>query len=129
MVVGCGAASSSSSGGGGGYSGAAKPTTSRVHECEHQSGEHEGEKSGNRRFVFNPRYGLNDQAKGKAEVVKHAYGKEDVSSFDKQLGGFHIRVHNPKHSGPSWLWLKMHPFSYHPQLLAYLTKKPGNFLH
>merc|ERR1719231_217428 len=50
--------------------------------------------SGNRIFVFNPRYGLNDQAKEKVKV--HAYGKDDVSSFNKSLGGFHIKVHAPK---------------------------------
>merc|ERR1719231_1747718 len=50
--------------------------------------------SGNRMFVFNPRWGLNDQAKEKVKV--HAYGKDDVSTFNKSLDGFHIKVHAPK---------------------------------
>ena len=71
-----------------------RTTTTRVHKCLYQSGEQKGEETGNRIFVFNPRYGSNDKAKDK--VREHAYGKDDVSGFNKDLNGFVIKVHVPK---------------------------------
>ena len=55
----------------------------------------EGEESGNRLFVFNPTRAVgNDKAKEK--VKEHAYGKDEVGSFNKSLDGFPIKVHAPK---------------------------------
>lgn len=86
---------SSTGGGGSGGARPSRPTTTRVHECTYQSGhEREGEVTGNRDFLFNPRWGLNEPAK--EAVSKHAYGKDEVRSFSKELDGFPIRVHAPK---------------------------------
>ena len=71
-----------------------KPTTARVHRCIAQSGENEGKPTKNHVFVFNPRYGLNDKA---VEAIKeHRLGKDEVSSFKKDLKGFMIKVYSPK---------------------------------
>lgn len=70
-----------------------KPTTARVHECVIQSGDRAGDKSDNFIYVFNPRFGLNDEAKEAVQV--HAYPGDTVGSFKKDLGGFTVRVHNP----------------------------------
>ena len=81
--------------GGGGHGGQRRPTTTRVKKCIYQSGNNIGEETGNRLFVFNPRKGIeNDVAK--AKVKEHAYGKDDVSSFNRELDGFSIKVHAPK---------------------------------
>jgi len=75
-------------------SNSSEPTTTRVQKAVHQSGDKEGEESDNMLFIFNPRKGLNDQA---IEAVRgHRYGKDDVSKFNRELKGFHIRVVNPK---------------------------------
>lgn len=83
--------------GGGGGDGArqSRPTTARVHKCQYQEGhERAGEDTGNRDLLFDPRWGLNEKAK--EEVAKHAYGKDVVRTFNKELGGFPVRVHAPK---------------------------------
>lgn len=73
----------------------ARPTKTRVHKCVFQDGhERAGEYSDNRDFVFDPRWGLNKEAK---EVVAPlTYGKDEVKGFNKSLQGFHVRVHVPK---------------------------------
>ena len=71
-----------------------RPTSTRVQKCKYQSGDKEGQETGNVMFIFNPRYGLNEQAKEK--VKAHAYGKDEVGPFSKALDGFHIKVHAPK---------------------------------
>lgn len=70
-----------------------KPTTARVQHAKYQSGEKEGQESKNRLFVFNPRYGLNERAT--SAVTEHAYPKDTVSSFNKELGGFYIHARVP----------------------------------
>lgn len=77
-----------------------RATTTKIHKARYQSGDKQGEETGKILFVFNPRWGLNDEAKEAVKML--AYGKDDVSSFNKDLGGFYIQVHSPKQA------LKMH---------------------
>lgn len=54
----------------------------------------EGEKSGRRYFVFNPRFGMNDKAK---ELVgPHVLHCDSIRPFNKDLGGFPVVVHSPR---------------------------------
>jgi len=81
-------------GGGGNYARESAPTKAYVHKAKFQSGDREGEDTGNRLFVFNPRKGLNDKAIAAVKALAH--GKDDVSGFKKDLKGFTIKVHAPK---------------------------------
>ena len=56
------------------------PTTAWVRRTVYQSGEKEGEPTNNWLFVFNPRYGENDNAK--AAVEQHTLGSDTVSGFN-----------------------------------------------
>lgn len=71
-----------------------KPTKTSLHEAIIQSGDREGEKSGRRYFVVNPRYGLNDAAKELLEP--HVLKVDKIRPFNKDLGGFPVLVHAPK---------------------------------
>jgi len=70
------------------------PTTAWVRRTVYQSGEKEGEPTNNWIYVFNPRYGENDNAK--AAVEQHTLGSDKVSGFNSALNGFTVRVYTPK---------------------------------
>lgn len=71
-----------------------KRATTSVYEARYQSGELQGQLSGNHYFVFNPRYESNEAAKNAVEEI--AYDTDAIKPFNKNVGGFTVRVHSPK---------------------------------
>lgn len=79
--------------GGRARTGASKTTVARIQKAVYQTGEKQGQETGSTLFIFNPAKGLNDAAK--AAVKELAYPCDDVSGFNKELGGFVVKVRTP----------------------------------